>query len=534
MEALHSLIHKLSPAELQVVNNYLNCFASRVTDSDTKAAELFNYLVKKKEQAPDVEQCSRVIYGKPNAASMKMLKCRLKNKILDALTTDVNNERREQLDEADRVGVNLRRKFAQFLQLILSVGFEQIAKELLDEIILLAKQYENYSVLSDALKYKKWFGGLAQGETKFFELNKDISLAERSLAAVAKATDNYFHLMIKHSFSTEVDVKDILKFLKPAIAELRKDYDDTKSEVVNHYSKFLEIEYYSLLDNYSKSRSICLDLLNIVRNNKAVYRKQRVGIAYSNLSLIELHLGNYANALETAVLAQKHFLSKSANFIIAKHHEFYALFYSKQYDDALRVSEELLKGDPKELGDFRYSKYCYLNACAHFAKKDYKAALAILNRKLDLSDDKAGWDMGVRVLHILSLIELGKHDEASLSVHSFYKQTARLSQKKDMNVRYKLISKFLQLLEAKGFVYKQLNGKATAIVQELSSTEKPVCWELLSAELIPFHHWAAEKMNIGLPVPAVTNGKRVAKHTEPNKPMQTEEDDEREMVLVRA
>ena len=127
----------------------------------------------------------------------------------------------------------------------------------------------------------------------------------------------------------------------------------------------------------------------------------------------------------------------------------------------------------------------------------------MLARKLELSQDKMGWDIGVRVLAILSLVEKEAFDEASLYVHSLKKQIQRLSNlsadksgASPVSERNRLISKFLQLLDSKGFRFEQLTDKAHEILEKLHSADKPHRWEILSPELIPFHEWAGSKFKV--------------------------------------
>lgn len=492
MENLHTLLHQLSPAEKEVVRNYLHCFSSRKTDALNKSEKLFSFLLDA-PQAPSTEQCALAVYNEPKDNRIDCLKSFLKNRILDALTSDVNTERREQLDETDRAAVNVKRKFAQFHQLFYTVGNSPIVQELLSEIICISKEYEYYTGLCEGLKFRKYMKGFREGEKRFLELGKELKFYEDCNASVTKANDYCYQLTIRADNNAEYDKKEMELFLKHAIAELRKDYEYTKSEAVHYHLKYLECAFYNLKENYLKARSVCLEQINIIRDNKAVFRKQRISFAYGTLYRCELFLGKYSEAVESAKRSKEFLLKESANYSVAQEQEFYALFYSKQYEEAQKISDELMKGAPKELGDFRHAKYCYLNACALFALKKYYTVHSILSHKLELSRDKTGWELGIRTLAIMTDVELLNHDEAELKVHSLQKHIDYHAKTKQVSERNKLISKYLRALEGKGFMFATMNGKTDVILEKLSSKEIKHRWEILSPELIPFHEWVGAK-----------------------------------------
>ena len=293
--------------------------------------------------------------------------------------------------------------------------------------------------------------------------------------------------------------------------------------------------YADLNENYLNARSICLELLYVVRNNKSVYRKQRIGVVYDHLSRCEFYLGHtekkaeekiahFLHATEYARQAQEHFTLNSENYCIALEQEFYALFAMKQYEQAVDVANKMISSaTQKELGEFRFSKYNYLIANALFKQRRFPEALQLLSQNREIAKDKSGWETGARVLKIMTLIEMFKLDEASLAVcglKQFFtriemkvkqketpynssspgeplkKETTTTSEREPSPIRHrdKKILNLLLVAENNGFMFTTLNGNTDKYMNALTSKEKKLRWEPFTHELIPFHEWFAGKM----------------------------------------
>jgi tetratricopeptide (TPR) repeat protein len=112
------------------------------------------------------------------------------------------------------------------------------------------------------------------------------------------------------AFSSKPDKINALLDLKKNIDNTKVGFENTHSPMVLYYLKNLEMAYYQMLEDYRQARSVCLELLNIVRNNKSVYRKQRIGVVYINLSQCEYYMGEFNNAVQCAREAQDLFPKK--------------------------------------------------------------------------------------------------------------------------------------------------------------------------------------------------------------------------------
>lgn len=510
MEELYSLVQCLTSREWESLQQYLTCFSTHGTDPFGPKQLQLARLLKEEETCPAEPRCSLLIYGVKDEPCFQMLKWRLKEKVLDFLLTDISCDKKKELDEADYAIIRIKKKSAQFQQLYYSKKRNLLFYNLLDEIIFLARKYEQYSSLVEHLRIKKGIVNWKEGKREFEKMNAEMRKYWECNRMVNEAEHYYYELILLSEYSGNPDAQKLNSFFKKATAELEGYYEHTKSPLIKYHHKFLELGFYQHRKNYSKARSVCLELLDVVRNNKSVYRRQRVGVVYDNLSRCEVYLGDFDEAAAWSREAQKYFNAGSENYCIALEQEFYALFAMEQYDGAVVHAQKMISSATrKELGEFREAKYQYLLANALFKQQRFREALNLLSTERELSKDKAGWETGARTLKIMTLVEMNLLDEASLAISNlkrFFSRTAHISP------RDKKILNLLLLAERKGFMFSLLHGSADKYMEklggrsweltdhhELKTPDSELSWEPFTHEIIPFHEWFAEKRKKKIP-----------------------------------
>ena len=526
MQDLHSLLHSFTYGEWASFQSYLTSFTAH-DQGKLKYLQLAKILMNS-ETAPSHDACCISIYGAKNVHSFNELKSSFREKALDFLLTDISADKQKELDEADYAVIKIKKKSAQFQQLFYSKKRIPLLYPLLDEIIFLSKEYERYSLLVEHLRIKRNSIGWKKGEKEFAKINKEMENYEACSRMVNKAEYYYYELMMKSDPSGKQSDQKLKSFFEKATVELDAYYEQTKSALIKYHNEFLKLGYSIHVKNYLKARSICLKLLEVVRNNKSVYRRQRIGVVYDNLSRCDFYLGNFEQAAEFATEAQKHFKLNSENYCIALEQEFYALFAMNNYEKAVDIANKMISNAPsKELGEFRFSKYNYLLANALFKQRRFNEVLDLLSQNRELSKDKTGWEVGARTLTIMTLIEMLKLDEAGLAVHSlkqFYKrldskiinisetnspdgEIAASENEKETSIRSrdKKILNLLLIAERAGFMFSTLNGNTNKYAKALAS-EFP--WEPFTHELIPFHEWFAKKMKNKIGIESFNESKK--------------------------
>jgi len=453
-----------------------------------------------KSESPSANDCSKQIYGKRKDNRIEKLKSRLKSRILDSLLLDVNLDRSEVLGPSDRMGIKIKKKLAQYHVLNHSQPRSKVSVQLLNEIISLSKTYEYYPGVQEGLKFKKYDEAIRKGPVAFKRINKEIDKYAEKDRWAKEAIDSYFgYLMLVNERANPSKIKQE-SYLKKHIKELKKGARISGSANVLHFLYVLEFELCQLESQYKKAKTICQQHINHLKSNKAVCRDNRLGAVYDYLSECEVNLGDFDKALEAAKRGECYFIKDTINYYICLEHQFYALVYMGDYAGARAVTELLQSGKKVVQGQFRKAKYTYFRACTFFLQERHDEVHQILLNSLEIFSDKAGWNISIRLLCIMSFVEEGlkKNDHGSLDaatagIAALVKHTARLDKSGQLERRDKLITQTLQSLVKHSFSFQDVVNTAPGRLQRISLDVGPEAYQRLSSEIIPFHNWFMEK-----------------------------------------
>jgi hypothetical protein len=500
MKQLHRLIHSLTEHEWKTLLNFLAFFPNK-NEPWKKIFGLAKLIRKTEDENTAAKIYSVKLYGKQKESALIRTGQMLRNKILECLTLDVNIADTISKDDGDYVLIQLKKKAAQYHSIKFTNPNTAIAQDLLDEIIKQAKEYKFFKILVEHLKFKKSYC-LSLGSKEYEKLCSEIEFYEKCENEEYVANDYLYRLqLLDHHHKNH----NKISFLENAIGNLKTNYGVCKSKFILYILKQLEQEYYIAIKDYEKAKNACLETHNIIRNNKVIYKKQRMGISYAHLSNCSIYLNKFSETIDYARKSLEYFPKDSANYMCSKEAEFYGLFYHSNYKEAAECVKYILNNSVrKELGELRYAQFNYLLANAWFKQNKYDQVLNILNNERELSKDKAGWEIGLRILRIKTNIEIAKFDDAGKQTEQLrkfiaYNEKKMLSARKEEKnkdrgqIRNKIISKLLSLAEKNGFIFSNLNGKTNEYLSELKNG-KECAWEYFSPELIPFHEWYEEKM----------------------------------------
>lgn len=493
MKAIYSLLKDLNKRELKVFDNYLRSFTKI---GKLKSATLMELLSKGGDVSLDDEVYSQHLYGCGTDKRLLMLKNRFKNKLLDTLLLDINLDRRKDLDERDLVNIKVKKKLAQILLYRHSRGEQKSLQKVLDEAIKLSEKYELYNELIEAIGLKKYVSGFRSGMLEFnYWSNLEVRY-RNTLDLIEEAKSLYYKIQMLSEFKgNKTDIrKQAEEILKNNLITLQVKASGFKSSTLTYYLIFLNLIKALVSGNYGEAKSLFIKYIDVIQNNKSVYRKSRMGSAYVYKFDIELALGNYMEALVNIRKANEYFAYKSTNYFISLENEFFTLFYLKKFDSAHELINKIIKKSHLTIEPFWESKYQYLLANTLFAKKKFVEVLSIIDKNTFLFKDKNGWNTYYRILEIMTLLELEMIDQAFLHIERLRKHVAKYS-KHGVETRELIILKMLIKAETQGFNFKSLK-KHDFIpnYQKLCENISFLSWEVKGPELIPFHIWIDSKM----------------------------------------
>lgn len=482
---LKEVINALKPEEIEVAKKFIVAFDSNITKNQSKSLKLFKVLV----EHPNIDKdgARKMTSKNVNERSFDKLVLRLKDKVLESLTLDINTNRKGSYSELYKTVFDVRKKIMQ-AHIIFGRGMNKTAFKLYDKIIVKAKKYELYDELLEVLTYKQLDFGLRFGKKEFDKYSKEIAFYEQCKNSAYMARNWYYRHFIEEIDFTGVNSKN-LEMLNHAIAELEEKYRLTQSANVGFYLYFLMMEHFLVQGDYEACVNTGHQLISLIENSPAVYTPMRLGNAYTDLADNELFLRHFDSAIKHAQVASEHFLPNSYNYEVAVETEFRAHFYNNDFDHSMAVISRLLEQSKPTRSPFQYSKRMYFKACVMFLMGEFKQSYQLLQSTREMEKDKEGWNIGIRILSILNHIELMLLDVADVEIESLRKHIERVREDRAVRPRERKILRILIQLEKNSFDFPRVKEKCQDDLDLLASDQKDYCWELKTHEMIAFHIW---------------------------------------------
>ena len=339
----------------------------------------------------------------------------------------------------------------------------------------------------------KWNYGIRKGIDFFNKQNKDIEQVEKCKAYAQRAHDLYIQLGQFSTFNTKADKASLIDFPNASIAELKQYYLETGVKSIGYFMRTFEMTNYQLNKQPDKAKETAFAIIKMMNENKVIAFKGRYGVCYMYIAEFEIESGSYDSALEYVYKARPYLSTSRINTAISKKIELDIQFLKAEYRKALLLAEELLQTNTTVTGDFRKDIFLYYKACCHFMLGEYRECARLLGQKFQLTRDKLGWEVNIRFMRIMTLVEQNKPDEAFSMVQSLHKHMERYKQIKDLSERDHMLLMVFRELAKEGFAFQRPTDKVYRYLLLLLEKGKPHSWEPLSPELIKIHDWIIRK-----------------------------------------
>lgn len=494
MAAIHivKFIQSLNEKEIQVIDDHIQSIylLSGSNTEESKQLKLFRFIKdNRNRQLSDAELSKHV-----STANLPSLKYLLSEKIYDALLHNKHIENKSIFSQREQIAFSLKKKvlLIKALYRTLNQGRIETINFLISETIKVAIENQVYDVLIEALILQKQIKGIRLGFEEYEKITNEIVFYDYCFKSVHNAFDAYYRLILNKDFINSLKNKELEDHMKKSIKQMEIDFKKTKAEEVNYFMHIFKIALYEKEKDFKQAIIYCKKLLSLVKKSSILYSKDRIGFAMANLSQFNVFVGNFKEAVANAKKAQQFHINNSFNNLTLKEQEFHAHFYGCNYKEAIKCTAEMLEHSLADTGGYRKSKFIYYEACILFETKQFKEALQLLNKSLEIEKDKTGWNIALRTLNIMVFIELNKINEASRALEALRKYIERLTKSDEVKQRDILIIKLLREIEKDGFRFDPKNTNAAKMLKELSEKDKPVSWNYYTPELIPFHEWVKE------------------------------------------
>jgi hypothetical protein len=364
------------------------------------------------------------------------------------------------------------------------------AEAMFENVIQLCDEYELYEEQLIGLRNLIKLQAVTEGDKKVTDLLSRYKQCDKAKDAMLDAELKFYRTTARTDFYSEskTDQKEVSAMLD----KLRDDFKTYDSAHIGYYYYYIEALYYQQRRNYKKARVSLTNIVKLVESYPAIRTNERLLGAQVNLADNDLFLGQFERAYTTAVDSLPLTKKGRVNFEICVELMFYAKYYKGDYNAACSL---LLEHIPKESGSakFREGKRNYFMAAAFFMLKDYSTVSKMLSVSNPMEVDKEGWDIGIKILHILTAIELNLLDDATAKIEALRKYFS-YGHGTD-RPRVKLIYTLLQSLSYNGYSFKSTFHEHKSTYQALTEINGECAWNLKSFEMVIFHQWFFAKVS---------------------------------------
>lgn len=488
-DELREIAQRLKPFEGEMALQYLVSF-SRKGAQHLKSHAALQYMLDHPNAGYD-ELLNAISPGMDRYDFNKFL-TRLRDKIFDSLTLRQNILRKGNYSEWYQARQLVTKNWILITNL-LGRGNQRSANLLLIDQIQKCEIYELYDLLVSLLRIKLEWDGLAHGQKAFSGLSKKIKDAEikRDAVYLALEWNTRFYMAADRKASQNEQVG----LLTEALSELQRLYNATESSTVGQYVHLFEMEYYQALGDYDSAGKSAKKMVEVINSSPALRSDIKLSSAYANLAYNCLLMHEFDACQENIELSLRGAGVGSYNYVAIKSLQAQAYYFQGNLNAAWEESDTLLQSDLIRVAPFERSKMVYLQACILFNRGQFSKAYEYCNSEYALMDtDPEGWNVGVRILSIMCLMEMQLLDLADLSIDSLRKHLSKNAEEHEFTTRDKAILKILRNLERTSFDFAKTYFNHQYLFYELESDLSDFAWKIRSHEYVVFHHWFLDKI----------------------------------------
>jgi len=487
---LNKIIKRLKSHEIENLNSYLHAFKVNHMNPESRSANLIELLADDKQpKMPEVLQFK--IYGKTNMPAFERLVRRTRDKVYESLLLE-NNLRNEQSHSIrNRVGYDLRKKLIE-AEIMASRGLTEDNETLYEYMLNKASQYEFYDIVLEILYTKHTFSSFRYGIKRINKIASEIRKYEKIRSAVnnARITFDSFGARINFSASPDEYSKDLPK----AIDKLEKDYQDTNSPTIGYYLYLLQTEQFQQFNELENANITLLKLAELLKLSPSVRSETRLGHAYINIANNEMLRFKFESGLEYADTAIQYVKNTTVNLNVVREAQFMLYLFSQNFLEAEKLIALLYQLSAMQKTSFLFYKRTFLFACLKNLQGDYKRSEELLNEVREIEKDKEGWNIGIRLLQIMNLVDRGKSELLESHVTNMKKYLLRLKGQTQARKRYSVIVRILTRFMNDNYQFRKTYKRSQKYFDLLASDDANYSWSVKGHEVIAFHEWFISRM----------------------------------------
>ncbi|MEO5641775.1 MAG: hypothetical protein ABIQ40_01225 [Bacteroidia bacterium] len=484
---LRAIIGKLYSEEKVSIRAYLKLFQEKGKADTNRGLTLFEYLVTLENRKKDIHEIELAIYKKSNKPALKKLANRTKEKVLEALILDVNVDRAGVYSNRTLANIEVRKKLTQ-AQILNGRGLRQLASTMFEKIVDQCMKFELYDELLTALRILITTRTLEEGRKQLPEMLEQFQKYDYAKNAVMYAEINHRKVVSGNAFHSDKNINQ--KELRDILDGMYEDYVKTDSSQIGFYYYHLEAQNYQQSRDYLKARKELLNGYRLIQKYDAInIPNNEIGVLI-NLADNDLYLSKFDRTFDKAEEASQLCKSGSFNYEQCIELMFYAKYYKGEHQIASNILFQLLPSEDQTT-NFRTGRRSYFLASTYFMQEDYRTALRWVSLINPIEADKEGWNLGIKVLQIMTAIELNEFDDATAKIDALRKYFENGNG--GTNHRAQMINNIFLSLSYNGYNFKAIYQEQRSLIDMLGERVGELEWMIKSSEMVIFHQWFVAK-----------------------------------------
>lgn len=475
MDRIKQLYGTFSKSEAKALKNLLAVFHSK---GENKPLELIRMIETKPHST--AEEASKKLYGDPKSKAFIMMKARLYDRMTEILGLITEIEVKDDTDAYFKSHIEFRKAMLT-ASVLRSRRLSHLALPTLEEATRLAQKTHHPEWEVDALNQIRSINRHSQDELDQLTLRirDGLQQTERDVNASA--------LFVRHLRQ----IKEKANIPPETAEQLEKNLIALEDSLLQCYSVRADFYRYRLRSalhllkaQIGAYRDALRAVIELLEKHEGLRMNERMANPYFELAIAEFRMNNYDDGLAV--------LSKSLSYVVPgtiSHFrilipKLFAYIKKRDLEAANGVLHEMetLRHDPGIQGDRpTMNSFLYFKSTLLYLQGKLPEAWHTLQDSFDLSSDKEGWAVVVRIFEIMILIDRDLLDLASQKIENLRKHLSRHQTEPRLETIYKLLAG----QERNGFCFKPFKNEEA--LMKLIEHDYPPSYE--GYELILFQDW---------------------------------------------
>lgn len=471
---LARLAQHLTEPEADRFRVFSTMFASK---ENSRIKQIFDLYRQNSGSAQSIDSLYEDYFSDISRKAFFMLQRRLAERLVEFCCLASNIALSKDIEFANLLELRRKQLQAEYLK---QKGFKSLAIDWFEDVYTKADEIGYPDIALESLMQVR---AMAPSEIEVDTARAQV--VHRLLEAIYADTLNRtvfdtFNQLSQYSLNTDLAVD----FLVAEIQEMLKRADKTQSPRAVFYAYYLAGIAETQRKNFSQAHSYFSYLQNWLSSRKEVGSKNRMAILLSQMGQLFLESAHYQYAKNYFEQSLSLYPSGSKNSLSIQLSLNLALFLQADFENLAKILTDLaVSTRHPEI----YAIIAYQQASINFVQENYTEALKALEQADSLLKDKAGWNIGIRFMELLLLIEKEDFDLAQYKIDTLRKHVEKYLQKEERDyLRYKLLSKIIH--ESGDF--KKVLTKYN-FIQELF---EKLIWKPNTYELIREDCWLVAKV----------------------------------------